>query len=59
MTAVQMMCARLGMVTGRGVTSVIRHEYSRWMLWGADAGHGECDDGREFGDVCHLVKALE
>src|SRR6202165_345020 len=37
MTAVQMMCARLGMVTGRGLAGVIRSEYSRWVLWGACA----------------------
>src|ERR1700731_4762014 len=35
MTAVQMMCARLGMVTGRGLAGVIRHQYSKWVLWGA------------------------
>ena len=35
MTAVQMMCARLGMVTGQGLAGVIRSRYSRWVLWGA------------------------
>ena len=37
MTAVQMMCARLGMVTGQGLAGVIRLNYSRWVLWGACA----------------------
>jgi NRAMP (natural resistance-associated macrophage protein)-like metal ion transporter len=37
MTAVQMMCARLGMVTGRGLAGVVRHRYPRWVLWGACA----------------------
>jgi NRAMP (natural resistance-associated macrophage protein)-like metal ion transporter len=37
MTAVQMMCARLGMVTGQGLAGVIRERYSRWVLWGACA----------------------
>ena len=37
MTAVQMMCARLGMVPGRGLAGVIRHHYPRWVLWGACA----------------------
>ena len=37
MTAVQMMCARLGMVTGEGLAGVIRREYSRWILWSACA----------------------
>jgi NRAMP (natural resistance-associated macrophage protein)-like metal ion transporter len=33
MAAVQIMCARLGMVTGRGLAGVIRREYPRWVLW--------------------------
>ena len=35
MVSVQMMCSRLGMVTGRGLASVIRVNYSRGVLWGA------------------------
>src|ERR1700726_4542568 len=35
MTAVQLMCARLGMVTGMGLAGVIRKRYSRWVLWGS------------------------
>jgi NRAMP (natural resistance-associated macrophage protein)-like metal ion transporter len=35
MVAVQIMCARLGMVTGRGLAGVLRRSYSRWVLWGA------------------------
>ncbi len=35
MAAVQLMCARLGMVTGRGLASVIRRRYPRWVLWSA------------------------
>jgi NRAMP (natural resistance-associated macrophage protein)-like metal ion transporter len=35
MVAVQMMCGRLGMVTGRGLAGVIRRRYSKWVLWGA------------------------
>jgi NRAMP (natural resistance-associated macrophage protein)-like metal ion transporter len=30
-----MMCARLGMVTGRGLAAVVRGRYPRWVLWGA------------------------
>ncbi len=37
MTAVQMMCARLGMVTGEGLAGVIRCQYPRWVLWSACA----------------------
>jgi len=35
MASVQLMCARLGMVTGRGIAGVIRTRYSRWVLWPA------------------------
>ena len=35
MSAVQLMCARLGMVTGLGLAGVIRRRYSRWVLWGS------------------------
>jgi NRAMP (natural resistance-associated macrophage protein)-like metal ion transporter len=33
MAAIQLMCARLGMVTGCGLASVIRTRYSAWMAW--------------------------
>lgn len=33
MAAVQLMCARLGMVTGCGLASVVRSRYPRWVLW--------------------------
>jgi NRAMP (natural resistance-associated macrophage protein)-like metal ion transporter len=35
MAAVQLMCARLGLVTGRGLAGAIRRHYPRWVLWGA------------------------
>ena len=35
MAAVQLMCARLGMVTGRGLGGAIRLRYPRWVLWPA------------------------
>ena len=37
MAAVQLMCARLGMVTGRGLAGVVRRNYKRPILWGACA----------------------
>jgi NRAMP (natural resistance-associated macrophage protein)-like metal ion transporter len=37
MTAVQVMCARLGLVTGLGLAGVIRRRYSRWVLWSSCA----------------------
>jgi len=33
MAAIQLMCARLGMVTGCGLASVLRTRYPRWILW--------------------------
>lgn len=33
MTAVQLMCARIGLVSGRGLAAVLRRYYSRPVLW--------------------------
>ena len=35
MAAVQLMCARLGMVTGHGLAGVVRKRYPPWVLWSA------------------------
>lgn len=35
MASVQLMCARLGLVTGRGLAGVVRRYYPRWVLWSA------------------------
>ncbi len=35
MAAVQLMCARLGLVTGRGLAGAIAIRYPRWVLWSA------------------------
>lgn len=37
MVSVQLMCARLGLVTGRGLAGVVRIHYPLWVLWGACA----------------------
>src|SRR2546430_17204797 len=37
MAAVQLMCARLGMVTGQGLAGVVRRRYAAPILWGACA----------------------
>jgi len=34
MASVQLMCARLGMVTGRGLAGIVRRRYPRPVLWG-------------------------
>jgi NRAMP (natural resistance-associated macrophage protein)-like metal ion transporter len=33
MVAIQLMCARLGMVTGHGLACAVRIHYPRWVLW--------------------------
>src|SRR5438445_2705835 len=33
MAAVQMMCARIGMVTGRGLTAAFKMKFPRWLLF--------------------------
>ena len=33
MVAVQLMCARIGLVTQRGLASVLRKHYPPWLLW--------------------------
>ena len=35
MVAVQLMCARLGIVTGRGLATAVRIHYPHWVLWSA------------------------
>jgi NRAMP (natural resistance-associated macrophage protein)-like metal ion transporter len=35
MSSVQLMCARLGIVTGQGLAAAVRDNYPRWVLWGA------------------------
>jgi NRAMP (natural resistance-associated macrophage protein)-like metal ion transporter len=35
MAAVELMCARLGMVTGRGLGGAIRKRFPPWVLWSA------------------------
>lgn len=37
MAAIQLMCARLGMVTGLGLAGVIRRRYPPWVLWSSCA----------------------
>ncbi|WP_410209959.1 Nramp family divalent metal transporter [Aquirhabdus sp.] len=35
MVSVQLMCARLGLVTGRGLAGAVALHFPRWVLWGA------------------------
>jgi len=47
MAGVQMMCSRLGMVTGRGLASVIRRNSLRWILWHRSRADARQRGGRE------------
>ena len=38
MAAVQLVCAKIGMVTGKGLAGVLRQHYPRWLLYSAVAG---------------------
>jgi NRAMP (natural resistance-associated macrophage protein)-like metal ion transporter len=38
MAAVQLVCARIGMVTGKGLAGVLRQHYPRWILYCAVTG---------------------
>jgi Mn2+/Fe2+ NRAMP family transporter len=44
MAFVQLMCARKGMVTGRGLAGRLRHSCPRWLLFSAGGGiaRSEC-----------------
>lgn len=33
MTIIQEMCGRIGLITGKGLAGVIRHHYSKWILY--------------------------
>jgi NRAMP (natural resistance-associated macrophage protein)-like metal ion transporter len=37
MTSVQLMCARIGLVSQRGLAAVVRDHYSKFLLWGVCA----------------------
>src|ERR1700749_3781142 len=37
MSGVQLMCARIGIAPKTGLASILRHNYSRWLLWFACA----------------------
>jgi NRAMP (natural resistance-associated macrophage protein)-like metal ion transporter len=48
MATVQLMCARLGMVSGRGLAAAVRIYYPRWVLWGSllDTRRRKCHQHR-------------
>jgi NRAMP (natural resistance-associated macrophage protein)-like metal ion transporter len=65
MAAVQLMCARLGMITGRGLGGVIRKRYPPWVLWSAclllivaNVFNIAADLGG-MGDAMHMVTGIQ
>jgi NRAMP (natural resistance-associated macrophage protein)-like metal ion transporter len=64
MASIQLMCARLGMVTGRGLGGVIRRRYPPWLLWAsclllivANVFNIAADLGG-MGDAMHMVTGI-
>ena len=64
MAAVQMMCARIGLVTGRGLAGALRKKYPRWLL-GTAAGAlfiaNTINVGADLGgmaDAAHLLTGV-
>jgi NRAMP (natural resistance-associated macrophage protein)-like metal ion transporter len=64
MLAVQLMCGRLGLVTGRGLSGAVRRRYSKWVLWGAclllivaNVANIAADLGG-MGDVTHMITGV-
>jgi len=43
MAAIQFICAKIAMVTGRGLAGVLKEHYSRWLLYPAvQIGRASC-----------------
>jgi NRAMP (natural resistance-associated macrophage protein)-like metal ion transporter len=59
MTAVQLMCARLGMVSGLGLAGVIRRRYSRSVLWFACALLIVANTVNIGADLAGMAEAME
>ena len=59
MAAVQLMCARLGMVTGLGLAGVIRRRYPRPVLWAACALLGTANMINIAADLGGMAEATE
>jgi NRAMP (natural resistance-associated macrophage protein)-like metal ion transporter len=59
MTAVQLMCARLGLVAGEGLAAVIRRRYPRWVLWGACALLAFANIVNIGADLSGMAEAME
>jgi Mn2+/Fe2+ NRAMP family transporter len=61
MAAVQLMCARLGLVTGRGLAGVLRRSSPRWVLWGAGLlllVANVCNIGADLGGMAEATEMM-
>lgn len=61
MTATQIICARIGQVTGRGLSGVLRQHYPRWLLYPAVAGlviANTLNAGADIGAIAAAVNLL-
>ena len=59
MAAVQYMCARVGLVTGRGLTGVLRARYPAWVVWSACALLVVANTVNVAADLSGIASALE
>lgn len=59
MIAVQIMCARLGLVSGQGLTGVLRRRYPKWVLLGACALLAVANTVNIGADLGGMAEAME
>lgn len=61
MAAVQYICAKVGMVSGMGLAAVLRHHYSRWILYPAVLGlviANTINVGADIGAIAAAINLL-
>ena len=59
MAAVQIMCARLGLVSGQGLAGVMRSRYPKWVLLGACALLAIANTVNIGADLGGMAEAME
>src|SRR5215831_16416379 len=59
MAAVQMTCARIGMVTHRGLAGALRQRYPRWLLVGASVALFVANTINVGADLAGMADAAE
>lgn len=61
MTATQVICSRVGQVSGRGMAGVLRHHYPRWVLYPAVAAlviANTLNAGADIGAIAAAINLL-